>query len=51
MRRLESLNGTDHSEDIAADRRIILKLILGKYFWMIRTGFFWPRIGSDNGPL
>jgi len=34
--RLENLNGTDHSEDVGVDVRIILEWILGK--WVGRCG-------------
>jgi hypothetical protein len=31
--------------------RIILKLILEKSDWLIWTGSFWPRIGTNEGLL
>jgi hypothetical protein len=36
--RSENLNGSDHSENLGIDGRIILKLILGKYGGKVWTG-------------
>jgi hypothetical protein len=46
---LESLKGRDHSEDLGADGRIILKCVLGKEGWRVWIGFIWLRIGTGGG--
>jgi hypothetical protein len=48
---LENLKGRDHSEDLGVDRRIILKLILGKQDGEFWTGFIWLRIETSGGLL
>jgi hypothetical protein len=44
---LENSEGTT-SGDQDADRRIILKWFLKKYFVIVQTGFNEPRTGSDG---
>jgi len=39
----ENLKGSDHSEDLGVDRRIILEYILRKYGRKVWTGFIWLR--------
>jgi hypothetical protein len=47
---LESLNGSDHSEDLSVDGRIILKWILGTWLWGVsRDDFIWLGIGMVAG--
>jgi hypothetical protein len=48
---LESLLGIDHSEDLGADERIILKRVSGKQVWTAWTGLIWLGIGTYNGLL
>jgi hypothetical protein len=45
---LENLKERDHYEKIALDGRIILKWILGKQGWRVRTGFFKIRIRTGG---
>jgi hypothetical protein len=40
---VDSLNGRDHSENLGADGRIILKLILRKECGRVWTGLIWLR--------
>jgi hypothetical protein len=41
----------DHWEDLGVGGRITLRLTLGRYGSMGRTGFGWPGIGSSGGLL
>jgi hypothetical protein len=41
----------DHSEDLCVDGRIILKLILGQWFWSVWIGLIWLGIGTGGGLL
>jgi hypothetical protein len=45
----ENLQGSDHSEDLGVDEKIILEWILGKYDGKVWTGFLWLRIGTSGG--
>jgi hypothetical protein len=42
----ESLRGSDHSEDLCVDGKIILEWILGKWVWKVSAGFIWLRFGD-----
>jgi hypothetical protein len=46
---LESLNRSDHSEEIGVDGRIILKWLLYKWGWRVWIGLIWLRIGAFGG--
>jgi hypothetical protein len=48
---LESLNGTDHSEDLGIHVRKILKWILGKKGLGVWIGFIWFTIGISGALL
>jgi hypothetical protein len=48
---LGNLKGTEHSEDIGVDGRIILEWILRKYGEKVLPGFMWLRIGTSGGLL
>jgi hypothetical protein len=48
---LESLKGRDHSEDLGAGERIILKWILVKSVLGVWIGFIWFGIGTGGGIL
>ena len=43
--------GRNHLEEPGADRRIILKWVLGKWEGWTWTGSIWIRIGRSNGLL
>jgi hypothetical protein len=43
--------GENHSRELAAAGRIILKLILEKHCMRVPTGFIWLRIGTSGGLL
>jgi hypothetical protein len=45
---LENLKGTDHSEDLGINGRIISECILGKYVRKVQTAFIWPRTGTSG---
>jgi hypothetical protein len=38
------MRGRDHFEDRGIDMRIILKWILGKWFWRVWIGFIWRAV-------
>jgi hypothetical protein len=48
---LEILNARDHSKDLGADGRIVLRWIIKKKGVRVWTGFKWLRIGTDGGLL
>jgi hypothetical protein len=41
--------GKDHSEDLSADRRIILKWILKKEVGRMWTELIWLNVGTSGG--
>jgi len=41
-----NLTGTEHSQDLGVDGKIILEWILGKYGGKVRAGCIWLRIGT-----
>jgi hypothetical protein len=41
----------DNLEDIDIKERIILKLVLNKWYGEVLTRLMWPRIGAGGGPL
>jgi hypothetical protein len=45
----ENLKGSDHSEDLGVDGKIILEWILGKLGGKMWTGCIWLRIGTSGG--
>jgi hypothetical protein len=45
------LEETDHLEDLGADGRKTLQLILKKIEWKALTGLNWLRIGTSGGRL
>jgi hypothetical protein len=47
----ENLKVRDHSKDLDACGRMILKWILEEKIGKERSGFIWPRIGSVDGLL
>jgi hypothetical protein len=47
----QKLKGRDHMEDQGVDGRIMLEWVLGKYDWMLWTGFIWLRIETIGGLL
>jgi hypothetical protein len=47
----ENLKRRDHSEDLGADRKITLEMILRKQGGNMWTGFIWLRIGIRGGLL
>jgi hypothetical protein len=47
----ENPKGRDHSEDLGVDRKIILKLIFGKYGGKLWNGFIRLRIETSGGHL
>jgi hypothetical protein len=49
--RSEHLKGSDHSEDLGVDGKIILEWILGKQGGKLWTGFIWVGIGTSGGLL
>jgi hypothetical protein len=47
-----NLKGSDHSEDLKIDGRIILEQILNKIRWrVVEVNLIWPRIGASGGHL
>jgi hypothetical protein len=47
----KSLRKRDHSEDLGADGKIILKWILDKEIGRVWNGFIWLRMGTNGGLL
>jgi hypothetical protein len=45
---LENLKGSEHSEDLGIDRKVILGWILRKERGEVWTGFIWLRVGTSG---
>jgi hypothetical protein len=48
---MEKLKGRDNVEDLVADGKIILELMLVKYCVKVWTGCIWIRIRTSDGLL
>jgi hypothetical protein len=44
----KDLKGLHHSEHLGIEEKVILKWILGKKGWKVRTGFIWLRTGTGE---
>jgi hypothetical protein len=48
---LANLKGSNHSEDLGVDGRIIFEWALGKYYGKLWTRCIWLRIGTNGRTL